>query len=356
MGLLQSKPMYSSLSKFLVMFKVKYRYLFILLLAIYSYLNILFTEGDRLFGYDINPILFFSTLLVMVIAVWEGNHYLETKIAIFEKQDKVHPLIIFFLFSIVSVTLISLAVTAGLSLYFKDESHSLITFKLALGFAFRINLFLHSLNAIYFFIDRYKNVQLEAEKLKKQNAEARFEALRNQINPHFLFNSFNVLSSLVYKDADTSSKFIDQLSNVYRYLLYNQQNKLVKLSEEMAFIESYIYLLKIRFQENLAIQKDIADDLKDTYIAPATLQLLIENAIKHNVVSKANPLSITIFSNGHYLVVENSIQLKEVKEESTNIGLNNIKSRYDYLCGKDTMVINSNGVFTVKIPIIKGDL
>ena len=338
------------------MFRVKYRYLFILLLAIYSYLNILFTEGDRLFGYEINAPVFFSVLLLMVIAVWESNRILSDFSAQL-KLGKIHPLILFFGLSVVSVTVIALLVTWGFSLYFGDAAHSTLTLKLALGFSFRVNLFLHCVNAIYHFIYQYKHSQLEAETLKKQNAEARFEALRNQINPHFLFNSFNVLSSLVYKDADTSSKFIDQLSNVYRYLLFNQQNKIVRLSEEVAFLESYLYLLKIRFQDNLIIEKNIANHLKDTYIAPATLQLLIENAIKHNVVSKANPLSIKLFSNGKYIVVENSIQLKEVKEESTNIGLNNIKDRYNYLCGKDAAdVINSNGVFTVKIPIIDKDL
>ncbi|MEM1408507.1 MAG: histidine kinase, partial [Bacteroidota bacterium] len=270
------------------MFKVKYRYLFILLLAIYSYLNILFTEGDRLFGYEINSLVFFCVLLLMVVAVWESNR-LFSDLAQKLKLGKTHPLILFFGYSVVSVTVIALIVTGALSLYFGEAAHGTLTLKLALGFAFRINLFLHCINAIYFFIIQYKNSQLEAETLKKQNAEARFEALRNQINPHFLFNSFNVLSSLVYKDADTSSKFIDQLSNVYRYLLFNQQNKIVKLGEEIAFLESYIYLLKIRFQDNLNIKKNIADRVRDTYIAPATLQLLIENAIKHNVVSKATP-------------------------------------------------------------------
>lgn len=337
------------------MFKVKYRYLFILLLAIYSYLNILFTEGDRLFGYEINSLVFFSVLLIMVVAVWESNRLL-SDLANKLKLGKIHPLILFFGYSVVAITVIALIVTWSLGIYFGDAAHSTLTLKLALGFAFRINLFLHCVNAIYFFIVQYKNSQLEAETLKKQNAEARFEALRNQINPHFLFNSFNVLSSLVYKDADTSSKFIDQLSNVYRYLLFNQQNKIVKLSEEIAFLESYIYLLKIRFQDNLNIKKDIADRLRDTYIAPATLQLLIENAIKHNVVSKASPLDINVFSNGKYLIVENNIQLKEVKEESTNIGLNNIRDRYNYLCGDDAIIVNDDGVFRVKIPIIETEV
>ena len=143
---------------------------------------------------------------------------------------------------------------------------------------------------------------------------------------------------------------------MYRYLLNNQQNKVVRLSTELAFIDAYIYLLKIRFQENLIIEKNLSEHLFDTYIAPSTLQLLIENAIKHNVVSKKNPLSINIFEEDKHIVVQNNIQLKDVKEESTNIGLNNIRSRYDYLCGKDALIVNSEEVFTVKVPIIQSDL
>jgi two-component system LytT family sensor kinase len=337
------------------MFKVKYRYFYILLIAVYSYVNILFTEGHKLFGYEINDIIFFLVIIIIVIAVWESNHLLQIKV-LKKLQLKVHPLIVFFLISYVFVLLIALAVMSSLSFYYTDFSHSLITFKLALGFTFRINLFLHCINAIYFFIARYNTAQLEAEMLKKQNAEARFETLRNQINPHFLFNSLNVLSALVYKDADTASKFIDQLSVVYRYILTNKENKVVKLKEELAFIDAYLFLLKIRFQDNLNVEKKIDDDLYETYIAPATLQLLIENAIKHNVVSKEAPLSIKIFTNHDYLVVENNIQLKEIKEDSTNLGLENIKKRYHYLCGKIPEVININDVFTVKIPIIKSDL
>lgn len=338
------------------MFNIKYRYLYILLLAAYSYLNILFTEGDKLFGYEVNPFVFFGTLLVIVVFVWESNHLLSNYILSPVRNFKVHPLIILFASSLVSVGLIATAVTALFGLYFSKEAHSMLTLKLTLGFSFRVNLFLHCLNAIYFFLTKYKDAQVEAESLKKQNAEARFEALRNQVNPHFLFNSFNTLSSLVYKDPDASSKFVEQLSTVYRYLLNNQQNKVVRLREELSFIDSYIYLLQIRFQENIQIERTIPESFNDTYIAPATLQLLIENAIKHNVVSKNNPLSIKIFEENDHLVVQNNIQLKEVKEESTNIGLNNIRSRYDYLCGKDALIVKANGMFTVKIPVIPADL
>lgn len=207
-------------------------------------------------------------------------------------------------------------------------------------------------------MNKYKVVQIEAEQLKKQSIEARFDALRSQINPHFLFNSLNVLSSLVYRDPDTSARFIEQLSNVYRYLLNNQDQKLIPLREELEFINSYYYLLKMRFQENLNIAHEIPETKKDYYIAPATLQLLIENAIKHNVVSKKNPLDIKIYiENGkpeiNKIVVENNLQPKPVQEASSKLGLKNIKSRYTFLAGREAVEIITAPNFIVKVPLIK---
>lgn len=207
-------------------------------------------------------------------------------------------------------------------------------------------------------MNKYKMVQVEAEQLKKQSIEARFDALRSQINPHFLFNSLNVLSSLVYRDPDTSARFIEQLSNVYRYLLYNQDQKLIPLREELEFINSYYYLLKMRFQENINIAHEIPETKKDYYIAPATLQLLIENAIKHNVVSKKNPLEIKIYiENGkpeiNKIVVENNLQPKPVQETSSKLGLKNIKSRYTFLAGREGVEVITQPNFVVKVPLIK---
>lgn len=334
------------------MFKHRLRYLFILLLGVYSYINILFTEGDRLFGFTINPILFFSVLLILVGLIWEGNRVIQHVIRFPKWSEKAHPLFIYFALSFIMVVGYSALTSLALSKYFNDSTHFILTFKLSLGFTFRVNLFLHSINAIFFFVNRYNQSQLLAEKFQKESAEAQFNVLRSQINPHFLFNSFNVLSTLVHKNPDSASKFIDQLSIVYRYVLNHEQNKIVPLKEELDFLKSYVYLLKIRFQENLFIAIDIADNLNNTQIAPATLQLLIENAIKHNVVSKSNPLKIRIFNDNTHIIVENSILRKEFKEESTNIGLANIRKRYEYLCGKDAIITNSNGVFKVKIPII----
>lgn len=334
------------------MFSHRLRYLFILLLSLYSFLNIKFTEGDKLFGFEINQFVFLGIILLLVALIWEGNRILNSLIFNPNPNSKIHPLVFLFASSIVLVVTLSAISTYTLGHAIGDHSHEMLTFKLALGFTFRVNLFLHCINAIFFFVNRYNQTQLYAERLKKQHAEAQFEALRNQINPHFLFNSFNVLSALVHKDTDTASKFIEQLSTVYRYLLHNQQNKIVSLRDELSFLDSYIFLLKIRFQENLNIEINIDEEYFDTYIAPATLQLLIENAIKHNVVSKSHPLDIKIVVNEKFIQVENSLKLKEVKEESTGLGLKNIKKRYDYLCGENAIITNSNGVFSVKVPVI----
>lgn len=309
-------------------------------------------EGDKLFGFHLNPFLFFGILLFMVLLIWESNRLLYG-LVLEREVKKIHPLIILYVLSLIAVSVIAFSTTLSFFVFREESINEILTFKLTIGFCFRVNLFLHCVNAIYYYVNRYKNVQLEAEILKKQNAEARFEALKNQISPHFLFNSFNVLSSLVYKDADTASKFIEQLSSVYRYLLNNQESRVVKLREELSFIDSYIFLLKIRFKNNLIIINSIDESLKESYIAPVTLQLLIENAIKHNVVSRAEPLTIKLYNDEKHIIVENNIQLKEVKETSTNIGLKNLKERYNYLSGKDTFSILSNGSFTVKIPLIE---
>ncbi|CAN5127452.1 hypothetical protein BH09BAC3_BH09BAC3_27780 [soil metagenome] len=341
------------------MFSFKYRYIFIILLGVYSYLNILVTGGDRLFGFAIPESLFIAIILALVLLIWEANRLIENyrhKIH-WMSLDKINPLVLQFVGSIVLVSLVAVLPVVALNRFYNVAADPMMfPVKLSFGFTFRVNLFLNCVNAIVFYMDKYKQSQLEAEQLKKQSIEARFDALRNQINPHFLFNSFNVLSSLVYKDADASSKFIEQLSNVYRYLLYNQDQKLIRLRDELEFIDSYIYLLKIRFQENVSIIQRIPEEMKELFIAPATLQMLMENAIKHNVVSKKNPLEIRIEVIDSHIEVANNFQPKEVKEPSTNLGLQNIRNRYDFLVGKDAVSIRNGREFVVRIPLIELDI
>ncbi len=335
------------------MFSHRYRLLFIALLSVYSYLNILFTVGNSFFDFKILSIHLFGVLAAVVLGVWELNRLVEKKIEKV-KLKKIHPLVVLFFVSMINVGVVSVLsltlvyLVLGMPLVF-NFTH----LKLLLAFGFRINLFLNCLNAIVFFMNRLKKSQLEAEQLKKISIEAQFEALRNQINPHFLFNCFNVLSSLVYKDADTSAKFIAQLSNVYRYLLYNQEKKVVQLKEEVGFIESYLFLLKIRFGDNIEIENKIDKESEDRYVAPAVLQMLIENAIKHNVVSKKNPLRVRIFSANGFIVVSNNLQEKEMKEESTQVGLRNIQHRYAFLSDEKVRIEKSEKEFNVSIPLLQ---
>ena len=333
------------------MFRFKYRYLFIFLLALYSYLNILFTEGYRLFGYQLNGFYLFLGLLGAVFLIWESDRFLERFLNYFKgiTRDKLHPLIIFFLLSLINVAVIATLATFIISLLLHEPAEELaFHFKISLGFVFRINLFLNSINAIVYFMDQFKKSQLEAEQLKKQNLEAQFEALRSQINPHFLFNSLNVLSTLVYKDAVASAEFIQQLSKVYRYLLYYQEKKVVVFAEELHFLDAYVYLLKIRFKDNLDINLDIPQNYHQYYIAPASLQLLIENAIKHNIVSARHPLTIRIFiKEDKYVIVENNMQEKIIKEHSTSTGLKNISRRYEFISNEKVIVLrNDNEIFS----------
>jgi two-component system LytT family sensor kinase len=340
------------------MFRTKYRYAFILLLAGYSFFNILFFVGDKLFDFPLPSSLLFATLLLTVLIIWELNRFTEKKLAVLQlaMNQKVHPLIILFVISQVNAMLAALVGLAVVYAFVGNEvAWSADHYKLIVAFSFRVNLFLNCLNAIWYFMDKSKRAEVRAERFEKVSIEAQFEALRNQINPHFLFNCLNALSNLVYKDADTSAKFIGQLSSVYRYLLYNQEKKIVSLQEELDFIDSYLYLLKIRFGENVFIEKNIRTDVDNLHIAPATLQMLIENAIKHNIVSNKAPLKIQIVSLNGSISVTNNLQEKRIKEPSAYIGLKNIVKRYEFLSDKPVEIKKTENEFTVKVPLVRVD-
>lgn len=340
------------------MFGVRYRYIFILLLAVYSYLNIRFTVGERLLDFEVPSYLLFGTLLTVVWGLWELNHLAEKKLdwLCSLSRHRVHPLIVQFLISMLNVALICFVTLELLYMVLSMPVQvNGLHIKLLTAFGFRVNLFLNCINAIVYYMNQLKKSQLEAEQLKKISAESQFEALRNQINPHFLFNCFNVLSSLVYLDADVSAKFIAQLSHVYRYLLYNQDRKVVPLRDELDFLDAYRYLLEIRFGENININMHINCDDEKLYIAPAVLQMLIENAIKHNVVSKRHPLHITLSADTRTISVSNNLQEKEMKEDSTQIGLRNIRQRYAFLSDEPVMIEKTNDHFIVTIPLLQVD-
>jgi PAS domain S-box-containing protein len=194
----------------------------------------------------------------------------------------------------------------------------------------------------------------ENEEREKGMALAQLESLKNQVNPHFLFNSLNVLSSLVHIDQNLSEKFIDQLAKSYRYLLEQKDMDLVPLKTEMDFMQSFAFLLQIRFEDKLEIKVNIGAQSMNDLVAPLTLQLLIENAVKHNIVSKTEPLIIEISDSPEgYLTVKNNLQLRLQQTPSTGLGLKNIIERYRLLSDRMPEFRISNNSYVAKIPLIK---
>ncbi len=254
--------------------------------------------------------------------------------------------------SVVSVVIVNglrliIALFFGLNDYIRLQDELII-----IAFIVAVIITYTTLELILFLLNKWRYSLAQIEKFKKENAEFKFESLRSQLNPHFLFNSLNTLSSLVYEEPKKAELFIRELSDVYRYILDNRDNELVTLDKEIAFANAYIKLLKVRFEKNLKVDVIKVPEIGNNKIAPMTIQLLIENAIKHNVVSAKYPLTIEIEMNQDFVIVRNNIKPKSVREYSSQLGLINIKSRYEFLTHRPVEVNNTSTEFTVKIPLI----
>ncbi|RQO70243.1 hypothetical protein DBR43_19645 [Pedobacter sp. KBW06] len=198
----------------------------------------------------------------------------------------------------------------------------------------------------------WKNSIIEASELKQTSLQSQLHSLKLQLDPHFMFNNFSTLSSLISENQAGAQQFLDCLSEVHRYMLYNLDRNIITLKEELDFIGSYIYLIKIRFSENLKIELSDVEDLLSKGIPPTTLQLLIENAVKHNIASRSHPLRIRIFPEGDCLVVANNIQKIPSTIGSSKIGLKNIINRYKLLSTRLPEIIQTASDFVVKIPLL----
>ena len=235
----------------------------------------------------------------------------------------------------------------GWNLLLHLQNMTLEDFIPTLVITFLISIFMHGRG----FLLGWKETLIEAERLKKEQISARYESLKSQVNPHFLFNSLNVLTALVHKDANQAEQFIRRLSTVYRYILDSRDQEAVPLKEELDILNAYLFLVETRFGKSLEVKINIPPETPGQ-LAPLTLQMLVENAIKHNEVSKGKPLHIDIFQENGYVVVRNNLQAKNSLPESTGIGLANIQARYQILSGKEVLISNSEGYFTVKTPIL----
>jgi hypothetical protein len=234
--------------------------------------------------------------------------------------------------------------------FIKEQKFSNYIFILIITFV--VSLFFHAL----FLYRKLQENRVKEQKIIAGNASAQFETLKNQIDPHFLFNSLNVLSSLIEENPENAQRFTTSLSKIYRYVLDQKDKELVPLKEELNFAKTYMKLLSMRFENSLtySLPDTLMDD--DAKVVPLSLQLLLENTIKHNIVSDIQPLHITITIDGGYLVVSNNLQKKEVLQSGSGVGLKNIVNRYAILTEKPVLVESDEANFLVKIPILTKEI
>jgi len=204
-------------------------------------------------------------------------------------------------------------------------------------------------NAIMFF-KNWKEAAVQQEKLKREQLALQYETLKSQVNPHFLFNNLNSLTSLISTNPDKAIDFVKKLSEVYRYVLDQKDHELVALDIELKFLESYIFLQKIRFETNLNVQIDV--ESKNYKVIPLSLQMMVENAIKHNEISDRNPLLVHVFStDDQYLTVENKLQ-KKAGSEGNGSGIQNISDRYEYFTDRKVKISFTSDRFRISIPLL----
>ncbi|HVI45367.1 MAG TPA: histidine kinase [Chitinophaga sp.] len=197
-----------------------------------------------------------------------------------------------------------------------------------------------------------QHVNMELERIRTDHLSAQYELLKQQVNPHFLFNSLNTLKAMVESGEQEAVPFIIKLSNFYRYTLESRKLDLIHVREEMEILSAYLFLQKARFEDGLMFHNELPPAVMETLLPPFTLQLLVENCIKHNVVSLEKPLHIRLYEDGGKIVVENHVQRKSGEEDSLGVGLENISMRYSHLSGGEVEVLNGQQLFQIKLPLI----
>jgi sensor histidine kinase YesM len=327
----------------------------ILIAAVFSFFvtwafagNRMFTSWERIF-----PNLMFGFLIC--ISLWKGNQYLGWLVGrrfSWMKQPK----------SALIASLIGSVIYAAIAIWLIHYIY--MELLLGIGFLENMGRFMPQMIIILaistvitisfylaYFFKWWRLSVISEEKLKQEAIQLRYDALKNQINPHFLFNSLSVLSSLVETDPKKATAFIRKFSDIYRYVLDQRDKELVELSVELDFIRSYVDLHLVRHEGNLDVEYNIDD--KTGYIIPLSLQIVIENCLKHNIVSSDNMLRIKIERSGNYLTVTNNLQRRKAVEQSNGLGLETLKNRYAYLSGQPVVVEETEKVFSVKIPVIR---
>ncbi|MCF8357778.1 MAG: histidine kinase [Prolixibacteraceae bacterium] len=318
---------------------------------------------NGVFDFSFRWIFFFSAFTVYWMLVWEGAsksmNYLEKH---YDKKYKTRNVI----FILSGYIIVYLAITNllydvlfrlwDISLFSMEETWESVPFPHPdmVYPLFIISFLIFVADRFNRFMVLVNRAELISTKLKQENIQTKYEALKNQVDPHFFFNSLSVLSSIVETQPEIASKYIYNLSKLYRYILDSKKSNLVFLYQELDFLDSYIFLMKIRHKDAIKFSVNINETTKQkTGIHPISLQLLVENAIKHNSFKKDKPLIVDIYEEKEFICVSNTLRRKNLLYPTTKVGLENIKKRYLLHDNKNVELVEVDGKFVVKIPKIK---
>ena len=301
-------------------------------------INFLYTMLYGIFLYYANAVLF-----MFLDSIYKNNRYAVKRLIIGFLSSFILSLFVIFLLRIFEDVIIEKHPLREFLEYEKPANYivpSIVSFVVLLG-----------IHALYFYKSLQEN-RVKEQKIIAGTAAAKFESLKNQIDPHFLFNSLNVLSSLIEENPDNAQRFTTSLSKIYRYVLEQKDKELVSLEEELAFAKTYMDLLKMRFENSLFYELPTTILNPEAKVVPLSLQLLLENTVKHNVVSEQRPLHIRIFIEGDYLAIQNDYQKKEVLQDRRGVGLQNIINRYGIITNRKVLIEQNEQTFAVKIPVL----
>jgi len=239
------------------------------------------------------------------------------------------------------------------------ESATIVSYQFEIGKPFFLTLWFYAIIIIVFIALLFVIIRIRLNRIRRlemaarEKVQSQFDTLRNQVNPHFLFNSFNTLNSIIAQDQEAAIAYVEKLSDYFRIVLEQREKDVITVKEELSLVNSYLYLQQQRFGDNLNCEINLSSETGRSLIPPLTIQLLVENAIKHNVISKSKPLHIKIFELGNEIIISNNVQLKLTKEPSTGIGLENIKHRYRILFDRTISIVDSNYEFAINLPIVE---
>jgi len=302
-------------------------------------------------------LLSYTFFVAVAILIWKGNVrvlYYIRKYNVELYDDYFRIVLTYFIANVCYSFILSTLALYTWNWFSKEATVHHTAILLASLFVVISVLFINNIFEIILLRKEMEYNRMRAQKMEVAKVEAELEALKSQIDPHFIFNSLNTLSYLITREPQSAKLYNDTLAKVYRYILCNKEKDLVLLKEELEFISNYFYLLKIRFSEGINMVIEIMDlNSEDYLIPPISLQTLVENAIKHNEFNELHPLDIRIAINSTYVVIRNPVRPKEASAPSNKIGLNNLDNRYKLITRKNIVIENNFKYFTVRLPILK---